>query len=167
MISNSIRAGAGNPPGRTRAAVRGAMRCAALAVAALCACACTTYYDLTLMPRDSGKLHYGTARDLGNGQAEVQIAIGDATYTGNWVQVTPERSTSYVSASAWGWGGWGPFGEVDRTYGDSTAKALLQGPNGGGLRCDLFGLSGGHGTGKCTDDKGTVYDVQIRSRNFK
>ena len=129
--------------------------------------ACATTYDLTLMPRDSGKLSYGTAQTQGSGQASVSITIGDKTYTGNWVQVSPEHTTSYVGASSWGWWGWGSFGAVDRSYGDAVAKALLQAGDGGGMRCDLFGLTGGQGTGKCVDDKGMIYDVQIRSRNSK
>jgi hypothetical protein len=145
------------------------LRAAAAAIVAVLPLAglsgCATTYDLTLMPQNSGKLTYGTARDLGNGQADVVIAIGDKTYKGTWVQIQPERSTDYVGASAWGWRGWGPYGGIDRTYGDATAKALLQADDGSGMRCDLYGLSGGHGSGKCTDDKGLVYDVQLRARN--
>jgi len=126
---------------------------------------CATTYEMTLMPRDSGKMTYGTAHDLGNGQASVSIVVGDKTYEGSWVQVTPEVSASYVGGSAWGWHGWGPYGGVERSYDNATAKALLQAPDGSGMRCDLFGLTGGHGTGKCTDDKGLVYDVQLRARN--
>jgi len=134
--------------------------------AALGMSACAVNYDLTLMPRDSGKLTYGSARTLGNGEASVTITVGDTIYTGNWVQVTPVQTASYVGASYWGWGGWGPYGEVDRTVGDTVAKALLQTPDGlHGMRCDFYGLSGGKGSGKCTDDKGLVYDVQIRARS--
>ena len=129
--------------------------------------ACATTYDLTLMPRDSGKLTYGEAQDLGNGQATVTISVGDKVYTGTWVMVTPDQSTSYVGASAWGWRGWGSYGEINHNYGDSIAKALLQSSDGSGMRCDLFGLTGGSGTGKCIDDKGLVYDVQIRKRTTK
>ncbi len=149
------------PPGAAPA-VRGA----ALAALALLA-GCAIQYDLTLMPRDSGKLAYGTALDLGNGTASVSIGLGDRVYNGSWVQVTPEYGTSYVGASAWGWRRWGPFGEADRSYGDATAKALLQASDGSGLRCDFFGLTGGKGTGKCTDDKNLTYDVQITARNYK
>jgi hypothetical protein len=142
------------------------MRVAIVVLAAALA-GCTTYYDLTLMPRDSGTLMHGSAEDRGNGSASVTVDIGEKTYSGNWVMVTPERSTSYVGASAWGWQGWGSFGAIDRAYGDAVAKALLQAADGSGLRCDLFGMTGGQGTGKCTDDKGLVYDVQIRTRKSK
>ncbi len=150
---------------RQRAACRGATALlAALGAAALLG-GCSTTYELTLMPRDSGKMTYGTAHELGNGQASISIVVGDKTYEGTWVQVTPEGSVSYVGGSAWGWRGWGPYGGVERTYDNATAKALLQAPDGSGMRCDLYGLTGGHGTGKCTDDKGLVYDVQLRARN--
>lgn len=140
---------------------------AVLAVAATLG-GCATDYELTLMPRDSGKLDYGTAHDLGNGQASVSIAIGDKTYSGTWVAVVPEYSVDYAGAGyARGW--WSSFYgggvAVDRSYGDAVAKALLQAPDGTGMRCDFFGLTGGQGTGKCADDKGLVYDVQIRTRN--
>ncbi len=146
-----------------------ARRAARLALAglALGLGACATTYDLTLMPRDSGAVTYGTAQDLGNGQATVSITVKDRIYVGTWVQVTPENSTDYVGASVWGWGGWGSFGTINRSYGTSTAKALLQSSDGSGMRCDFFGLTGGTGTGRCTDDKAVVYDVQIRSRNSK
>jgi hypothetical protein len=151
---------------RTAGAGSGGSGRAALA-AALVLCGCAGSYDLTLMPRDSGKLAYGSARDLGNGEASITVALGDKTYTGTWVQVNTERSTSYIGASSWGWQGWGPYGGVEHSVGDAVAKALLQAPDGSGLRCDLYGLTGGQGTGKCVDDKGLVFDVQIRSRNSK
>lgn len=150
---------------RSGPAGRGA-RAATLSLALLLG-GCAASYDLTLMPRDSGQLTYGTARDLGNGEATVSITVRDKIYTGNWIQVTRERATDYVGASAWGWGGWGPYGEVSHSTGDAVAKALLQAPDGSGMRCDLYGLTGGSGTGKCIDDKGLVYDVQIRSRTIK
>jgi hypothetical protein len=155
----------GNPP-RARSAGASSAAAGVLAMA-LSVGGCATDYDLTLMPRDSGKLVYGTAHDVGAGEASVSIDIGDKTYRGTWVQVTPDLSGTYVGASAWGWGGWGPYGEVVRGYGDAVAKALLQAADGTGLRCDFFGLTGGQGTGKCIDDKGLVYDVQIRSRKSK
>ena len=150
--------------GRLAVPGRGALA-AALLAAGLAGCANT--YDLTLMPRDSGRLTHGEAQDVGNGDATVTITVGDRVYTGTWVQVTPEQSADYVGASAWGWGAWGNYGVINRTYGDATAKALLQAPDGSGMRCDFFGLTGGSGTGKCSDDKGMVYDVQIRKRNTK
>jgi len=139
---------------------------AALLVACLLG-ACSTTYDLTLMPSNHGTLLHGTAVETPGGQASISIEVGDRLYTGNWVKVTPEHTTTYVGASSWGWAGWGPFGGVDRSTGDAVAKALLQAADGTGMRCDLFGLTGGQGTGKCTDDKGLVYDVQIRTRNSK
>jgi hypothetical protein len=141
------------------------VRTAALACLLLGACA--THYDLTLMPRNHGTLLHGTADGLGNGEAKVVVGMGERTYTGNWVQVTPETQTTFVGASAWGWGGWGawgPYGAIDRSVGSAVAKALLQAPDGSGLRCDFYGLTGGQGTGRCIDDQGLNYDVQIRTR---
>lgn len=122
---------------------------------------------MTLTPRDGSKPAYGTAHDLGPGQARVSVEVGDKTYRGTWVQTTPERSKTYVGASSWGWWDWGTSGAGNRAYGGVVAKALLQALDGTALRCDFFGLTGGHATGECIDDKGLIFDVQIRSRNSK
>ena len=46
----------------------------------------------------------------------------------------------------------------------AAAKALLQAPDGSGLRCDLRGLgSGTTAGGTCLDDAGMIYDVQMRA----
>jgi hypothetical protein len=130
---------------------------------------CAATYELTLMPSDSGTLSYGTAQDLGGGQAGVSITLGNKVYTGSWVAVIPDRSNTYLATGGprWGRGYYDGGVVVDRSGGDSVAKALLQAADGSGLRCDFFGLNGGQGTGRCVDDKGLVYDVQIRSRNSK
>ncbi|HEX7155583.1 MAG TPA: hypothetical protein VF229_00110 [Burkholderiaceae bacterium] len=128
---------------------------------------CATNYDLTLMPRDSGKLYYGSASDIGNWQARVSVTIGDTAYSGTWVMAAPEVATGYVTAA----GGWRrmPYSSVVTvdTPAGGTAKALLQAPDGAGLRCDFYGVAGGRGGGTCTDDKGVVYDVQLRPRDSR
>jgi len=134
--------------------------CVALALAG-----CATYYDLTLTPRAGGNPSYGTAHELTPGQAAVSITIDDKTYKGTWTQLNPERSTTYVGASSWGWWEWGPSSAGNRDAGETVARALLQAFDGTGMRCDFYGSSIGHGTGKCVDDKGLIFDVQFRSRN--
>jgi len=143
------------------------MRPFAIALAALALSGCATTYHLAVMPRDSGKMYEGIATDTGNGEGPISITIEDRTYNGTWVQSVPERSYGYVSG---GWGGWGRHGgwgagggfiSMDNPNG-GLAKALLTAPDGGGLRCDL--QSGwGRGGGVCTDDRGKLYDVQIRA----
>lgn len=141
---------------------------AAVALLALVALGgCATQYDLTLTPREGGKSAFGTAHDLGPGQARVSIDIGDKTYGGTWTQVTPERSTTYVGASSWGWWDWGPNSASARAAGQTVAKALLQALDGSTLRCDFFGPTLDHGTGICVDDKGQIFDVRFRSRKSK
>ncbi len=137
------------------------------AVLALTGCAST--YSLTLMPRNSGKLYYGEAvEQSAGGPAVVTVQIDDKVYTGNWVASTPASTTGYVSGG-FGWygrrGGIGFGGGpvvVDNPSGGES-KALLQSADGAGLRCDFRGTgSRASGGGTCTDDKGLVYDVQIR-----
>jgi hypothetical protein len=128
---------------------------------------CAANYELTLMPRDSGKLYYGSASDIGNWQARVSVSIGDTVYSGTWVMAAPEVATGYATAT----GGWRrmPYSSIVTvdTPAGGTAKALLQAADGSGLRCDFYGVAGGRGGGTCTDDKGVVYDVQLRPRNSR
>ncbi len=146
-------------------------RIAALLVAFALA-GCATSYDLTLMPRTAGKMYYGQAVEKG-GQADVAITIDEKTYTGTWVAIAPERTTGYISGGI-GFGtrrggigiGTAPV-IVDSAVG-TEAKALLQAPDGSGLRCDFKGMGPGRtGGGTCQDDKGLLYDVQIRLKEGK
>jgi uncharacterized protein YceK len=141
-----------------------------LALAALLGLAgCASTYQLTLMPKNSGKLYYGEAFEKsGSTEATVNITIEDKTYSGTWVAATPDRTTGTVSAGVGFGGRHGGFGIgtapviVDNPSGGES-KALLQAADGSGLRCDFKGTGTGRsGGGMCTDDKGTIYDVQIR-----
>ena len=144
------------------------MKTLALAAAALLLGGCATTYQLTLMPRDSGKIYYGLAESNASGEGRISVDIDGKVYQGTWVQVTPEYSTGYVSGGwGWGWGGrgWGGWGlggtvTMDNPYG-GAAKALLNAPDGSGLRCD-FRSGQGRGGGMCRDDRGREYDVQLR-----
>lgn len=137
---------------------------------ALALAGCASTVQLTLMPRDSGKLYTGTADGSGE-EGRIAITIEDKAYAGTWVEIAPARSTGTVTGGAWGgrWGGRGGWGlgsvSVDNPNGGS-AKALLTAPDGSGLRCDLHG---GHerGGGVCRDDQGRLYDVQIRPAEKK
>lgn len=142
------------------------MRHATLLVAALALGGCATTYQLSVMPRDSGKLYTGIAHDDGRGEGRISIDLEGKAYQGTWVQVAPDRTTAYVSGGfGWGFGrrGWGGLGTmvtIDNPQGGAS-KALLTAADGSGLRCD-FGASQGHGGGVCRDDRGREYDVQLR-----
>jgi hypothetical protein len=139
------------------------------ALAATLAGCATTQYQLTLMPRDSGKLYQGVAEDTGASEGAMSVTIEGRNYTGTWVEVVPDRTTGYVGG-AYGYGryGWGLGGTVsmDNPSG-GQAKALLRTADGAGLRCDLRGASGRAGGGVCRDDKGLEYDVQLRPAGQK
>jgi len=129
--------------------------------------ACTSTYQLTLMPRTSGTLYYGEAVETG-AQADVTITIDQKTYNGTWVYSAPDRATGYVSGG-WGWrrSSIGGTVTVDNPSG-GEAKALLRATDGAGLRCDFRGMASGRsGGGTCQDDMGLVYDVQIRLKEKK
>lgn len=135
------------------------------AAAALALPGCATTWELALMPRDSGKMYFGTAADNGSGEGPIEVTIENRTYRGSWVQVVPEHAHGYAMGGygygygrRWGWGG-GAY-TVDNPAGGAT-KALLNTPDGAGLRCDFRGGQGFAG-GYCRDDAGREYDVQIR-----
>jgi hypothetical protein len=132
--------------------------------AALALSGCATTYQLSVMPRDSGKIYTGVAHDNGSGEGPISVTIENKTYNGTWVQATPDRTTGYVTGG-FGWGRRGGFGlgsmiTLDNPQG-SEAKALLSSADGAGLRCD-FRSGQGHGGGVCRDDRGKEYDVQLR-----
>lgn len=131
---------------------------------ALVTAGCASTYQLTLMPRDRGKLYEGVAEDSGGSEGTMSVAIGNRTYSGTWVEVVPDRTTGYVTGGmsmrrhGFGLGG---IISMDNPSG-GEAIALLRSPDGAGLRCNIRGGSGHPGGGECRDDKGLVYDVQIR-----
>ncbi|HEX5129734.1 MAG TPA: hypothetical protein VFV90_08305 [Usitatibacter sp.] len=127
---------------------------------------CASTYQLTLMPRDSGKTYSGVMEGLSAGQGPISVTIDGKTYSGTWVESAPAYTTGWVSGGIGighrGWGGWGGGATVHMdTPGGGAAKALLTSSDGAGLRCDLRGTRSGGG-GECRDDKGKEYDVQIR-----
>ena len=147
------------------------MRGFILLVTALALAGCASTYNLTVMPRDSGKLYSGVAEGSGSGEGRLSITIEDKTYNGTWVETTPAYSTGYVSGGAgyggrgWGWRGGAGFVSVENPNG-AESKALLTAADGSGLRCD-FRSGYGFGGGMCFDDKGKAYDVQVRRAEKK
>jgi len=130
--------------------------------AALFTAGCASTYQLTLMPRDSGRLYQGVAEETGANEGTMSVTIEGRTYSGTWVEVVPDRASAQVmggfgSRRFWG----GGVVLVDNTR-VGEVKALLRSPDGAGLRCDLRGGTGRSGSGLCRDDKGLEYDVQIR-----
>ena len=133
--------------------------------AALALSGCATTYQLSVMPRDSGRIYSGTAETAADGQGRISIDLEGKAYRGTWVQVTPDRTHGFVTGGAgFGWGrrfgGLGTMITIDNPQG-GEAKALLTAADGSGLRCDF--RSGYHtGGGVCRDDRGKEYDVQLR-----
>jgi hypothetical protein len=141
-----------------------------LAAAALLAGGCATSYNMTLMPRDSGKLYSGVIEDSGRGEGRVSVSIDGKNYDGTWVQVTNDRSTGFVTGFGFGggrrWGGGFGLGStvtIDNPEG-ALSTALLQAADGSGLRCEFRAGGYGRGGGHCRDDGGREYDVQLRAK---
>jgi hypothetical protein len=139
----------------------------AIIAAALTLGGCASTYQLTLMPRDSGKLYQGSLQGAGSTEGTIAIAIEGREFTGTWVEVVSDRSYGYATAgvgTGYGHRGWAMGGgsfSLDNPSG-GEAKALLRSADGAGLRCDLRGGQSRGGGGVCWDDGGRAYDVQIR-----
>jgi hypothetical protein len=140
------------------------MRALLVATTALALSGCATTYQLSLMPRDSGKLYSGTAEESVQGEGRISIEIEGKRYEGTWVQLAPERSHGFVTGGLGfgrrAYGGFGTMFTIDNPNG-AEAKALLSAADGSGLRCD-FRSGFGRGGGVCRDDRGQEYDVQMR-----
>jgi hypothetical protein len=134
----------------------------AIVIAALALSGCATTYQLSVMPRDSGRMYTGTATENASGEATISIAIEGKTYTGTWVTTVPDRTHGFI-AGGFGFGrrGLGTIVSIDNPQG-GQAKALLSAADGSGLRCD-FTSGLGTGGGVCKDDRGKEYDVQLRA----
>ena len=139
------------------------LRLLALTAAALLAGGCASSYQLTVMPRDSGRIYTGTAEGGTGSEGPIAITIEGKAYTGTWVQTSPAYTTAVATGFGWGWrrGGLGSTFIIDNPQG-GEAKALLTAPDGSGLRCDFRSGPSLRGGGACRDDKGREYDVQIR-----
>jgi hypothetical protein len=149
--------------------IRTAIACVALAVLA----GCTSTYTLTLMPRTSGVTYVGEAVERNSTDADVSVAIDSNVYSGTWVYTSASHS-SFWSGGGVGFGSARRFGTVGVGTGTvenpmgQEAKALLKAADGSGLRCDFRGMiQGVGGAGECLDDKGLMYDVQIRLKEHK
>jgi hypothetical protein len=137
---------------------------ALITAASLSLAGCASTYQLTLMPRDSGRTYSGVLESVSGGEGRIAVDIEGKHYAGTWVESAPAYTTGYVSGGYGYRGGWGGLGfgsvSIDNPNG-GLAKALLTAPDGSGLRCDFRGTRSGGG-GMCRDDAGKEYDVQVR-----
>ena len=141
------------------------MRHALTLAAALLLAGCATTYQLTVMPRDSGRTYSGTAENANGTEGPISITLEGKTYSGTWVQTAPSYTSGFTTGFGFGWGrrggGLGTSIVMENPQG-GEAKALLTAPDGSGLRCDFRSGPSLRGGGVCRDDKGREYDVQIR-----
>ncbi|WP_156955196.1 hypothetical protein [Polaromonas glacialis] len=116
-------------------------------------------FNVTLMPRDSGKFYTGEMAGPGNGTGTMTIKMeGDDVCTGPVARVASNESfgfaNTYLANSK---------GKVSSalttvaTSGDVTIKAILSCTSGKGLRCEMTGQGGGGGI--CVDDSGRIFDA--------
>jgi hypothetical protein len=135
-------------------------------IAALALSGCATSYQLTVMPRDSGKLYSGVLEENASGEGRISMALDGKSYEGAWVPDTPGTMHGSVYGGM-GWGGygyrrgWGAGAMIVDNPAGVHGKALLNASDGSGLRCDLR-MSRGRGSGLCLNDQGKEFDVQMR-----
>src|SRR5205085_545627 len=79
----------------------GPMKRIVLAAAALALGGCASTYQLTLMPRDSGRLYTGALESVSSGEGRIAVDIEGKHYAGTWVESAP------ASTSGWVTGGYG------------------------------------------------------------
>lgn len=115
-------------------------------------------YNVTLMPRDSGKTYTGTLQ-AGNGHGTMTMAMEGVSCTGPVARVGSNETFGF--ANSFGTNSRGGFSSGFSTIaaaGDVHAKAMLSCSDGSGLRCDITGRPGSAG-GVCQDDKGRLFDA--------
>ena len=125
-----------------------------IAALALYGCA----YNVTLMPRDSGKTYSGELNSNGTGSGTMSVNLDGATCSGPFAKVASGETFGF--ANTYGQVGAKPVSAFSTmaSSGDVTVKAILSCSNGSGLRCDITGRGASAG-GLCLDDKGKVYDI--------
>ena len=131
-----------------------------LVAALLAGCA----WQMSLMPRDSGKVYSGSVSGNGMGSGTATVTIEGVTFTGPAVRTASNDSFGF--ANTYGSNSRGTFARSTSTMfieGDKYVKAMLSSSDGKGLRCDLVGRAHGGG-GICVDDTGRVYDVVFVAR---
>lgn len=116
-------------------------------------------FNVTLMPRDSGKTYTGEMIGNGTGSGTMTVKLdGDEICTGPVARVASNETFGFANTYATNSRGKqaNAFTTV-ATSGDVTLKAILSCTSGKGLRCDLTGRGGGGGI--CADDSGKIYDA--------
>lgn len=123
-------------------------------VALLAGCAA---FNVTLMPRDSGKTYSGEMEGRG-GRGTMTMAMDGVSCTGPVAKVGSNETFGLINSFGTNSrGGFSSGLSTITTTGDVHLKAILSCSDGSGLRCDLTGR--GSGGGVCVDDKGRVFDA--------
>jgi hypothetical protein len=115
---------------------------------------CATY-NLELMPRESGSIEQGTAKQI---DKSVNVTIKGETYTGHYAYV---QGGSFSFGTAFS-GGQTAFGNAIGISAVGNGNMLASSASGHNLRC-VFSFSGWsqQGTGICLTDEQKLYDIQI------
>ncbi len=133
------------------------MKTMLVAVTAVLVSGCA--YNLTLMPRDSGRMYTGVLDSDGTGSGSIKIDLDGDTCSGPAARVASNESFGFANTYAMNNRGTQASAFTSGyASGDVTIKALLVCRSGRGVRCDMTGR-GSSGGGICVDDSGRVFDV--------
>lgn len=121
---------------------------------------CASQSRVQLMGRDSGTQYGGLVQSDGQGTTILSVTIEGINYSGPMIRTSSADSFGFIETHSIGGRRSLPqFGTI-HAYGDSTTyKALLNSPDGKGLRCDLASSSGTQGGGVCVDDQSRLFDL--------
>lgn len=115
-------------------------------------------YNMTLMPRDSGKVYTGEMQSNGTGSGTLTVTVDGDKCTGPTARVASNQTFGFANTYATNGKRSANAFTTMATSGDVALKAILSCGSGKGLRCDLTG-QGSSGGGICVDDSGKVYDA--------
>lgn len=136
-----------------------------LTVAVALVSGCSATFDMSVMPRDSGKLYSGWLYGKGDGTGKAEIAIEGKVFSGPAVRSSSGDTGTFALINSYGPGG--PRSSTAVAVSDTgagvTVKAILRSEDGHGLRCDFQSLPTG-GSGVCMDDNKQVFDVILTRR---
>ena len=133
------------------------MKLLTVALASLTLSGCA--YQMTLMPRDSGKVYAGILNSDGTGAGTMSLNLDGDECAGPVARVASNQTFGF--ANTYGGNNRGVRAAAfttTSTTGDVSVKAMLSCKSGKGLRCDLTG-QGATGGGICLDDAGRIYDA--------
>lgn len=134
------------------------MRKIILVIFVLLISGCALTGQMTIMPRDGGKVYTGIVHADGFGGGTITMTIEGRTYTGPFARTATADSFGFFQT----YGRGQPSTLITQTSGGhNVGKAILSSPDNHGMRCEIEGDGMGHGSAICLDDQKHLYDAIV------